>query len=324
MTLHLPKAELHVHLEGSASPDLIRHIAKRNGVNLAQNLFNAQGQFAWTDFSEFLTAYDLAASVIRDPKDYFDITYQYLKQSSAQGVIYTEMMFSPDHAASCGLSYIATVEAIHQACQQAEQDFAIIGRAISTCVRHFGVDKAQKVAEITANNPHPVVVGFGMGGDELNFPPSKFAKTYDIAAEAKLGLTTHAGEWDTPNQIRDALDQLGVTRLGHGVRAAEDPTLVKQLNTDNIHLEVCPTSNIALKVFPDYASHPLLEFHQAGLSLSLNSDDPPYFNSTIGGEYQIAQDQFGLSEADLVCITREAIKQSFADAETKQALLAQI
>ena len=317
----LPKAELHCHLEGTATPALVRKLARRHGMALPKNLFNVKDQFQWTDFLGFLNAYDMASSVIKTADDYSDVTYEYLKSCAAEGAIYIEVFSSPDHAAAAGMDYETHLDGIVQGCVRAEAEFGIIGRIIPTCVRHFGVERANAVADQVAKTPHPFVVGFGMGGDEAYLTLKDFAPAYKVVSDAGLATTVHAGEVLGAASVKDAINDLPITRIGHGVRAIEDAALVEELVRRNIHLEICPRSNIALSVYPDYQSHPLLALMGAGISFSLNSDDPPYFGTTIGHEYQVAHSEFGLSATQLLDVTRSALNAAFVDTATKQILL---
>jgi len=318
----VPKAELHVHLEGTATPALVRRLAERNGMDLPKALFADENAFAWTDFLHFLETYDLAASVIRTPDDYRDVTYDYLSRCAAEGVVYCEMMSSPDHAAANGMSYQAHLDGIAGGIDDVRRDHGIEGFIIVTCVRHFGVERAMAVARDTVRHDHPLVVGFGMGGDELGFPPGRFTDVFALVAGEGLPCTVHAGEFGDPASIRQALDNLPVGRLGHGVRAAEDPALVRDLVQRDIVLECCPTSNIATKVFPDFASHAFTSLRDAGVRVTLNSDDPPYFHTSVGLEYAVARDHFGLDAQDLRAITCTALEAGFAPAATRTALIA--
>lgn len=321
----LPIAELHVHLEGTLSPALVRRLAARHNMKIADDLFSAQDEYVWSDFAQFLTAFDKASAVIKTPEDYADVTYDYLAQCAKEGAIYVEMMASPDHAQLMGgMSYADMLDGIVAGIDRALKDFGIVGRIISTGVRHFGVEKVEAVARATVKHSHPYVVGFGLGGDEANFPPRLFERAYAIAREAGLGLTVHVGEWTGPDSIREAVKYLNVTRLGHGVRAVEDAHLMAELREKNIALEVCPTSNIALGVYADYARHPFPALYHAGLRVTLNSDDPPFFHATVGGEYRIARAQFGFSEDMLRSVTRNAVAASFADDGLKARLMAKI
>lgn len=320
----IPKAELHVHLEGTAGPALVRRLAARNGMTLPEGLFTADGRFAWSDFLHFLKVYDAASAVIRRAEDYRDVTYDYLMGAAAEGAVYVEVMSSPDHAAMAGMGYQEHLEGIVAGIEEARADAGIEARLIVTCVRHFGVERAVEVARLCARHPHPLATGFGMGGDEKNFPAGLFAAAFRIAhEEAGLACHVHAGEADGPASVRAAL-ALPVTRIGHGVRAVEDPALVAELAARGIVLEVCPTSNVATGVYPGYAAHPFLRLRAAGVKVTLNSDDPPYFDTSIGREYAVAAQEFGLTETELLDITRTALEAAFVDQPTRARLLARL
>ena len=318
----IPKAELHVHLEGTAPPDLIRRIAQRNALPLPEGLFDGDERFVYTDFLDFLRAYDDAASVIRTGEDYRDITYEYLRSCAEEGAIYVELTASPDHAALVGLSDSEHLAGIARGIDDARAH-GIEGRILISAVRNFGVEQALRVARHAAERPHPYVVGFSMAGDEQNFPAQLFAEPYAIAADAGLGCTMHAGEWAGPESVRAALE-LPITRISHGVRAIEDPALVDELARRGITLECCPTSNVVLGVFSSYEEHPLRRLADAGVRVTLGSDDPPYFGASIGGEYDIAQQRLGFDEAGLKAITNAAIEAAFCDDGVKTALAARL
>jgi adenosine deaminase len=317
----VPKAELHVHVEGAAGPDLIRRIAARNGVRVPDRVFDADGGFRWRDFLDFLETYDAATSVIRTGEDYRDIVYEYLVGCAAEGAIYVELTASADHAAEVGLSDEEHLAALAQGIDDARSETGIEARVVMSCVRHFGADKAVEVARRTVEGPHPYVTGFGMGGDEAGYPPEAFAPAFDIAREAGLGLTVHAGEWAGPESVRGGL-ALGVSRIGHGVRAAEDPELVRELADRGTVLEVCPTSNVVLGLYRSYAEHPLPALRAAGVPVTLGSDDPPYWDATIGGEYAVAAEHFGLGEDALREVTRTALRAAFVEEDVRLRLLA--
>jgi adenosine deaminase len=311
----IPKVELHVHLEGTATPELVRSLAARHGMALPPDLFDARGEFAWTDFLHFLKVYDDAAAVIRTDRDYRDVTYDYLRRCAAEGAVYVEVMSSPDHAAQAGLSFQGHLDGIVQGMEDAEADFGIQARLIVTCVRHFGVERGLEVARACTRHRHPLLTGFGMGGDENHLRAADFAEVFAVAhQEAGLACTVHAGEAAGPESIRDALDNLPVRRIGHGVRAIEDAGLVSRIAEEGIVLEVCPTSNIRTAVYPDYAAHPLDRLRAAGCAVTLNSDDPPYFGTSIGHEYGVAKRHFGWSDDDLLAVTAVGLEAAFTDA----------
>jgi adenosine deaminase len=316
----VPKAELHVHLEGTARPDLVRRIAERNGLRVPDGVFATPDRFAWRDFLDFLQTYDMAASVIRTAADYRDITYEYLAGCAAEGAIYVELIASPDHAALVGLSDEDHLGGIADGIDAARAEHGIEARILLTCIRNFGVEQALRIARHAAERPHPYVVGFQMAGDEAGYPPGPFAEAYAIAAAAGLGCSVHAGEWAGAESVRAALD-LPVTRLGHGVRAIEDAALVADIAERGIVLECCPTSNVVLGVFPSFEAHPLPALRDAGVRVTLASDDPPYFGASVGGEYAVARERFGMSDGDLLGLTRTAIEASFAEPPLRAALL---
>jgi adenosine deaminase len=316
----VPKAELHVHLEGTAPPDLVRRIAARNGLEVPEGVFATPDRFRWRDFLDFLNTYDLAASVIRTPEDYRDITSEYLASCAAEGAVYVEVTASPDHARLVGLSASDMVAGVAAGIDDARAAHGIEARILLTAIRNFGVDQALRVVADAVGGPHPYVVGINLAGDEAGYPPEPFAEAYAIAAGAGLGCTVHAGEWAGAESVRGALE-LPVTRISHGVRAIEDPGLVAELASRGIVLECCPTSNVALGVFPSYEAHPLPALREAGVRVTLGSDDPPYFGASVGGEYAVARERFGWDDAALTELTRTAVAASFAEPALREKLL---
>jgi adenosine deaminase len=312
-----------VHLEGTAPPDLVRRLAERNGVSVPEGLFDGPHRFAYTDFLDFLKTYDLAASVIRSGDDYRDVTYEYLAACARDGALYVELTASPDHAALVGLSDEEHLDGIARGIDDARARFGIEGRILISAVRNFGVEQALRVARYAAERPHPYVVGFSMAGDEENFPAGDYAEVFEIAAGAGLGCTVHAGEWAGADSVRAAIE-LPVTRVGHGVRAIEDPELVEELAERGIVLECCPTSNVVLGAFDSYESHPLPRLREAGVKVTLGSDDPPYFGASIGGEYEVCEERFGFDDEDLRDITRTAIEAAFCEETLKETLIRKV
>jgi adenosine deaminase len=320
----IPKAELHVHLEGTADPALISRIARRNFMQLPAGMLANEHEFDWSDFLHFLQTYDLAASVIRTQEDYRDVTFEYLAGCAQQGAIYVELIASPDHAHAAGLSDDDHFAAIAQGIDDARERFGIESRIIATCLRNRGVEGAEEVARRVVAHPHPYVVGFNMAGDEAGFPPEPYHRAFAIAADGGLGCTVHAGEHAGAESVRGGMNLPGITRISHGVRAVEDPGLVKEIAERGIVLEVCPGSNIALGVYPSFEEHPLRALHDAGVRVTLGSDDPPYFATSIGREYEIAKERMGFGDEDLVAMTRNALDAAFAEDPLKAALLARL
>jgi len=314
------KSEIHIHLEAALTPSLCRKFAKRNNFEISEEIFGSEYAYAWDDFYDFIKKYDIVTSVIQTPEDYYELTYNYLKECAKVDTIYVEAMVSSTHAKLKGMSYHSFLEGVKEGAKKAEEDFGIVSRYIMNGIRHLGADSVYNTAKEVLNNPHPILVGFGLAGDELNFPPELFVKTFDMIKAENFPITVHAGEWDGPERIRDAIKLLHPTRLGHGVRSIEDNDLVNEIRDLDIVLETCPTSNIATKIYKSYEDHPVKKLYDQGLKITVNSDDPPFFNASIDGEYKVMS-QLGLSDEELLSLTKNAIHYSFCEKETKNQLL---
>lgn len=321
----IKKAELHVHLEGTITPVLADKLAQRNQLQLPNGFVTRDGQgYNYPDFMGFLKAYDVVAALITCPRDYYDVTFEYLKNNALGGAIYTELMYSPDHAEmSSGIPSHEHLKAIQQAIDDAEAQHAIVGRVVITAVRHFGVEAAIKVAKqaIKDKEHAPCVTGFGLAGDEANFPPKLFVDAYRIAVDGGLKATVHAGEFADASGMNEAMDYLPIERIGHGVKSIYSPETMARLRDKNIALEVCPSSNVCLGLFKDIPSHPIKRLLDEGLRVSINSDDPPYFHTTLATEYQRVQDTFNYSDSEMTHFTRMAIEHAFVDETTRSHLL---
>ncbi|MFN4158658.1 MAG: adenosine deaminase [Gemmobacter sp.] len=322
MTLsHLPKIELHLHLEGAAPPAFIRDLAKRKSVDL-QGIFDDKGFYRFTDFWDFLKVYQAATSVLSTPEDYHRLTLAVLEESAASGVIYCETFLSPDF---CGgrdrTAWRDYLAAIREAAEMAERDAGITLRGIVTCIRHFGPDKARQTALCAAETAGDWITGFGIAGDETVGKPADFTWAFDCAREAGLGLTAHAGEWGGPESIRDALTAFRPARIGHGVRAIEDPALVDHLAETGVVLEVCPGSNLALGLYPDWRAHPIAELDRRGVKVTVSTDDPPFFHTTMTREYDRLHDAHDWDEGQFARLNRTALDAAFCDADTRARIL---
>lgn len=326
----LPKVDLHVHLEGTMSPALVCRLAAKNGVTLKPGLISEDGlSFCWTDdgsaaagLRAFVQAYDDACAALRTAEDYSLITHDYLCSAAAEGCIYAEIGISADHGAGLGLSYPQMVEAIADGVEKARAETGIEARLISTCVRHYGAQRALRVGAVTAAHPHPLVTGFGMAGDENAGTVADFAPAFQAAKH--LARTAHAGEAAGADSVRDAMEHLHCRRFGHMVRAMEDEDLVRDLLGIRAVPEVCVSSNLVLKVFDDIAQHPLRRMFDAGLKVTLGSDDPPFFATTIGNEYALAQKYFHFTDRELLQLSRHAVEEAFIDEATRHRLMAKI
>jgi adenosine deaminase len=316
------KAELHCHIEGAAAPDLV--ITQARKYNADTTPFIRDGSFVWHDFTSFLAAYDFAADLFRTEEDYARLAEHYLTSLARDGAIYSEVFTSPDHATKAGLSPAAYTNALGEGIERAKAKTGIEGRMIVTGVRHVGVESIEAAARFAAKCGHPLVTGFGVAGDERQGDMEDYVRAFEIAREAGLGITIHAGEFGGWESVALALDHIRPSRIGHGVRAIENPDLVKRIADEGVVLECCPVSNIELKVFDGFGSHPFMKLREAGCKVTLNSDDPPYFWTTLKREYDVAQEHFGLDDKALTAITRTAIEAAFVDKKTKAALLARL
>lgn len=318
------KAELHTHLEGTIHPQTALKLAKRNGYTITPERISADGQgYVYQDFLDFLFTYDEEISpVIRKPIDYYDITLDYLERNAREGAIYIEMMYAPELAEkNTGIPSIEHLHAIQQAIQDAEARHQIIGRVIVTAIRHFGIPATVDVARDALKNRLPCVVGFGLAGDEINYPPEWFTEAFQIAHEGGLACTIHAGEFGTAESMITAMNLLPIQRIGHGVRAVHNVETLAMLKDKNILLEVCPSSNVKLGLYPSLREHPLPQLVAAGIKTCLNSDDPPYFMSELPDEYARVQATYGYNPQQMHQFTRNAIEAAFVDKTTQQTLL---
>lgn len=324
--MSIKKVELHVHLEGTITPRLAHILAQRNHLTIPDGLISADGEhYVSHDFLHFLSVYDTLADLIKTPQDYYDLTLDYLRCRALEDTLYVEMMYSPEHAEKIsGIPSIEHLYALQQAVDDAEAQFGIVGRILATAVRQFGEDACIRVAEEISKRSVPCVVGFGLGGDEIHFPPKLFRRSFEIAHAAGLPCTAHAGEFAPASGIIEALEHLPITRIGHGVMAIHSPETMAILKDRNIALELCPTSNIQFGLFPDYQHHPLPQFLEAGLNISINSDDPPFMSTTLGEEYKRVQTAYQYSDKTMTAITAMAIESAFVDEETKKKLRAKL
>lgn len=321
----IPLAELHCHIEGAAPTDLVRELAHRNGQDM-NGLISPDGGYIWVDFDSFLGAYDRAASVFTEPEDYANLAYAYAADLASQGAIYSETFSSIDHAMQAGVDPMAYLDALADGAKKAEREHDIVSRMIPTGVRHFGTEAINRAAQMTveAAKTNPLITGFGIAGSEVAGSLKDAAAAFKLAEDAGLGLTAHAGEWTGAETIRDAI-ALGVTRIGHGIRAAEDLSLMADIKAKGITLEVCPVSNIVLKAVPSKEAHPAKMLYDAGLKLTANSDDPPHFHTNLAKDVDVMVELLGGDETAMrAMLTRNALEAAFVDAATREKLLSKL
>jgi adenosine deaminase len=322
MTSHLKKVELHCHLEGAAPPALTLAQARKYNIDISAHLND--GVYIWHDFASFLECYDKISEVYKTEEDYALLTETYLAELSGIGTIYSELIVSPDHGKRIGLGADAYIEGVCEGIRRARAASGIEARVIVTGERHFGPESVIGAAEYAAKAQNPLISGFNLAGEERMGRVADYARAFDIARDAGLGLTIHAGEVCGAFSVVDALDVVRPARIGHGVRAIEDADLVRRLADQGTVLEVCPGSNIALKVFSDFQSHPLRALKQAGVRVTISSDDPPFFHTSLEREYELASGVFGFSDAEIDEMTRTGIEAAFVDEATRQLLLSRL
>lgn len=319
----MPLAELHCHIEGTIAPEMARKLAARHKVKIP-HIFGPDGNYQWSTFPEFLRTYDAVSSVVCTPEDYYDIAFDYLTRAAKEGLIYSEMFVSSEHPEDVGLSFDAFLDGVSAALDDVEAKTGLVGRLILTAIRHRGPERAERTARNAQLHPHEKVVGFGLAGDENQFEPKDFVRAYDMASDAGLRRTAHAGEIAGPESIRATLDALHPERLGHGVRLLEDADLVPRVKDDGITLELCPGSNIALGLFDSYETHPVRACFDQGLKVTLSTDDPPFFHTTIGREYAAVEAVHGFSRREMMQFTLNSIDAAFCDEETRKRLRARV
>jgi adenosine deaminase len=320
----IPKIELHLHLEGAAPPSFVQSLAAEKKVNL-DGVFDEKGGYHFSSFNQFLSTYEAATSVLQSPKDFFRLTKAVLEQSAEQGIIYTEAFISPDF---CGDRDVEAWRdysaAMFEAAGEANRDFGIEMRGVVTCIRHFGSEKAKETALCAAETFGEFITGFGIAGDEMAGEPKDFMYAFDMAREAGLRLTAHAGEWGGAKSVSDALTYLKAERIGHGVQAIDDPELLKKIADMGVTLEVCPGSNVALGVYPNWAAHPIEKLVEAGVNVTISTDDPPFFHTDMTSEYENLARTFGWDEDMFNKLNRIAANAAFCDEETRSTLLTKL
>ncbi|HEY4442301.1 MAG TPA: adenosine deaminase [Candidatus Elarobacter sp.] len=317
----LPKVQLHCHLEGTVRAATFRALAAKYGVELGERADPAR-TYAFATFGEFLLLFAKVTQTLRAPDDFATIARDYAVDAAAQGVRYAEIFVSPSvwRYFHRDLDVRACVAAIREALDGARDELGIEVALIADLTRNFGVEQAERSAREAVGLRDFGIIGIGLGGDESKYPPAAYARAYAIAREGGLHGVVHAGEAAGPESVRDAVEILGAERIGHGVRAVEDPAVVTLLAERRIALEVCPTSNSLTGAAPLTAEHPLGALDAAGCVVTIDADDPAMFGTTLLDEYHWVAETFG--EDAVLRFARNAIEASFAPAATKAALRA--
>ena len=321
----LPKAELHVHHVGSASPRIVAELAERHPGVVPSDPELLADFFAFRDFGHFIEVYLAVVDLIRTPEDVRLLTYEIAREmAQAQQVRYAELTCTPFTSVAVGVPIEGYTEAIEDARRSAERDFGIVLRWIYDIPGESGLPAADATLDYALKHAPDGLIGFGLGDPEVGVPRPQFKPHFDAARAAGLRSLPHAGETTGPETVWDALRILGADRIGHGTSSAQDPELLAHLVSTAIPLEVCPSSNIATRAVPTLAEHPLRAFRDAGVVVTINSDDPPMFGTSLNREYEIAARLLDLDEAGLADLARTAVRVSFAPEDVKRRVLGEI
>ncbi len=320
----IPKAELHIHIEGTLEPELLFLIAERNNIKLPyENIEKVKERYQFNNLQEFLDIYYAATDVLRYKKDFYDLTYSYLQKAHRDGVRHVEIFFDPQSHTSRGILFSDVIEGIYEALEQGKKDFNISFFLIMSFLRHLTEEDALNCLQESLPYKH-LIKAIGLDSAERGNPPSKFKNVFHKCK--KLGFLTlaHAGEEGPPEYIWEALNLLGVSRIDHGVRSIEDKKLILELIKNKITLTICPISNIKLKVFRDMKSHNIKKLFDMGVRVTINSDDPAYFGGYILENYLQCKNSLGFSFHDICQISKYSIEGSFLSDLEKEKLILEI
>jgi adenosine deaminase len=322
----LPKAELHVHHVGSASPRIVAELAARHAGStpVPADPELLADYFVFSDFAHFITVYLSVVDLIRDAEDLWTLTYEIARELAGQQVRYAELTLTPYSSIARGIPAEAFCEAVEDARRRARSDHGVELRWCFDIPGEAGLPAADVTLEVATKHRPDGLVSFGLGGPEIGVPRAQFAPHFRAAIAEGLHSVPHAGESTGPETVWDALTHLGAERIGHGIAAAQDPRLLAHLRDAGIPLEVCPTSNVRTRSVPSLAEHPLPALVAAGVPVTINSDDPPMFATTLNAEYAVAAALLGLDAAGVADLARAGVRASFLDDAGKAALLQEI
>jgi adenosine deaminase len=317
----LPKAELHLHIEGTLEPELMFELGRRNGVSLPYaSVEDVRRAYVFSDLQSFLDIYYAGCRVLLNEQDFYDLTWAYLERAVAQGVRHAEIFFDPQTHTDRGVQFETVVTGIHRALEDGRARLNLTSGLILCFLRHLSADAAMKtLAEALPYREW--ILAVGLDSSEVGHPPANFKEVYDRAREYGLLAVAHAGEEGPPAYVWEALDVLKARRIDHGVRSIEDERLVDRLVEEQIPLTVCPLSNVKLRVFPDLRSHNLKQLLDRGLLVTVNSDDPAYFGGYIGDNFQASATALNLSREQLLGLARNSFVASFLPEAAKRAYL---
>ncbi len=326
----LPKAELHVHHVGSASERIVGELAERHPGTVPADPDELRRFYEFRDFGHFIEVYLAVVDLIRTPEDVRMLTYEVAREmATTQQVRYAELTCTPytsvrPHEDGVGMAIEAYTEAIEDARIAAERDFGLVLRWIYDIPGEAGIPAADATLDYAVNHRPEGLIGFGLGGPEIGVPRPQFQPHFTTARASGLKSVPHAGETTGPQTVWDAINLLGAERIGHGTSSSLDPALMSHLAETGIVLEVCPSSNIATRAVATLAEHPIVAFRDAGVTITVNSDDPPMFGTTLNGEYEIAAGLLGLDQTGVAELSRAAVRASYAPDDVKAAIIGEI
>lgn len=318
---NIPMIDLHLHLRGTISPGIAARLAARNRCKIADGIVGRDGKFAWNGFPQFLEIYAKVGQLVRCADDLRFLAEEWLVLAAEEGTIYVELMLSPLHVQRAGIGVREQISAVSAGIEAARSRCGIEAKIVATAVRHHGPAEAEALAEYLSEAKPAEVTGFGLTGDEHKYAAADFRRAFQIAANSGLGLTAHTGEWRGPRDMMNTVETLGLARVGHGIRAVEDEGVLRELKGRGVGWEVCISSNLALRLGSRAKTHPITGLIASGCSVALGTDDPGFFDTTLGREYLLANTRFGVSEDRILKITRDAVNMAFCSGRTKAKLL---
>jgi adenosine deaminase len=320
----LPKAELHLHIEGTFEPELMFAIAKRNNIKLAHDsVASLKATYEFSNLQEFLDIYYQGVNVLQTEQDFYDLTWAYLQRAKADNVVHTEIMYDPQSHTERGIEFATAINGIHRALTDGQQQLGISSNLILSLLRHLSEEECLQTLEQAIVHKHKFIA-IGLDSSELGHPPEKFKNLYARATELGLLKVAHAGEEGPPQYIWSAIDVLGIDRIDHGNRCLEDDELVKYIVSKDLCLTVCPLSNLKLKVIDDIHQHPIKKMLDLGLKAMINSDDPAYFGGYVNDNYRAVVEALDLTEAEIIQLVKNSFTGSFLATDEVNKYLSQI
>lgn len=320
----LPKAELHLHIEGSLEPELMFRLAKKNNVEIPyDSVEDVRAAYNFNNLQSFLDIYYAGANVLLTKDDFYDLTWEYILKCVEDNVIHTEIFFDPQTHTERGVAFEAVITGIKEALADAKEKYGITSCIIMCFLRHLSQEEAFETLE-QALDYKDDIIGVGLDSSELGNPPSKFKDVFKKAKEEGFKLVAHAGEEADFSYIYEALDLLNINRIDHGVQSIKSPELMQRLKDEQMPLTVCPNSNIELRVFDNYKEHNIKELLDYGLNISVNSDDPAYFKGYVNQNFINLHENLPITEEDVITLVKNSFKSAFISDELKEDYLAKV